>query len=368
MQYHLLERQAAHKDGLVSILRLVTIISCFLVLLSACKSVESPIPVTPIDECKTTDMQQGIAYTSWGQGEYSLPEAKESLTNLKATCANWISLLVTYYQETIDSTDIVALDVTPTDADLRIAIQEAHQLGLKVMLKPHINLSNDLPEHWKGMIGQNFSEVDWQNWFSSYRSFIIRYAKLAEAYKVEQFSVGTELSFAAVNRSADWRKIVNAVRDVYSGELIYAANHSGEELSVSWWDAVDLIGVDAYYTLLDKNDPTVAELTHAWQPIVQNLEELSMKFNRPVVLTEIGYRSVDGTVTAPWDFYVDSALDLQEQVDAYEAVFESFYNEPWVRGFYWWNWSPSLDSGGSEDKSYTPYGKPAEEVLKRWFK
>ena len=37
------------------------------------------------------------------------------------------------------------------------------------------------------------------------------------------------------------------MRDVYSGKLTSSANWGGEEFSKSWWDAVDYIGVDAYY-------------------------------------------------------------------------------------------------------------------------
>ncbi len=37
-----------------------------------------------------------------------------------------------------------------------------------------------------------------------------------------------------------------------TGPLLYAANH-GNELFVQWWDAVDIIGVDAYYPLAITN-------------------------------------------------------------------------------------------------------------------
>lgn len=38
------------------------------------------------------------------------------------------------------------------------------------------------------------------------------------------------------------------MREVYSGELTASANYGGEETGKSWWDAVDYIGVDAYYS------------------------------------------------------------------------------------------------------------------------
>jgi len=41
---------------------------------------------------------------------------------------------------------------------------------------------------------------------------------------------------------------VQAVREVYTGELTSSANWGGEEMSKQWWDVIDYIGVDAYYS------------------------------------------------------------------------------------------------------------------------
>ena len=41
----------------------------------------------------------------------------------------------------------------------------------------------------------------------------------------------------------------------YTGPLTYAANH-GNETSVGWWNDLDYIGIDAYYPLTNKNNPT----------------------------------------------------------------------------------------------------------------
>jgi hypothetical protein len=37
------------------------------------------------------------------------------------------------------------------------------------------------------------------------------------------------------------------MREVYTGLLTDSANWGGEEMGKQWWDAVDYIGVDAYY-------------------------------------------------------------------------------------------------------------------------
>ncbi len=310
-------------------------------------------------------VQKGISYAAWWQGLYQAPDADRSLANLAATGAEWIALIVTGYQETVTSTTITRTSPrTPTDADLIHVINEARSLGLKVMLKPHVDLNND-PDHWRGQIRFD-NEADWAAWFASYRNFINHYAELAQANGVDAFVVGVELAGTS-GREADWRQVVAEVRERFSGPITYAANHGGEELAITWWDAVDYIGVDAYYPLTDENDPTVDELKAAWQERIVLLENLSRRYGRPVIFTEIGYRSVDGANRAPWDWQRDGTIDLQEQADCYQAVFESFWDQPWFLGVYWWMWWTDPSIGGPADDSYTLYGKPAEQILRVWY-
>jgi hypothetical protein len=39
-----------------------------------------------------------------------------------------------------------------------------------------------------------------------------------------------------------------------------------------------------------------------------------------------------------------------------------------MKGLFLWQWSPDLTVGGPEDDSYTSHGKPAEVVVRRWFR
>ena len=76
-----------------------------------------------------------------------------SLEHLETTGANWVSIVVTTYQHSINTTSIFPLYnasqvppdyytyVTESDADVVAAIRKAKALGLKVMLKPHINVA-----------------------------------------------------------------------------------------------------------------------------------------------------------------------------------------------------------------------------------
>lgn len=311
--------------------------------------------------------QKGIDYTAWRAGEYSSADSDQTLRELADLGVEWIGLVVTGYQETPSSTTIRwDLPQTPTDADLRHAIARAHQLGMHVMLKPQIDLLDGV--HWRGDIGTAFtSEEQWRAWFRAYRQAIVHDAELAQAQGVEELCIGTEL-VGVSGREADWRGIVRAVRDRYRGALTYASNH-GEELRVHWWDAVDYIGVDAYYGLADAPVPSVAELKQAWldRGYVALLEGLARRYRRPILFTEVGYRSVPGATVAPWQYRTVGAPDPRDQANAYQAVFETFLGRRWFAGVYWWNVTTDPNQGGAGDTDYTPLGKPAEAILKRFY-
>jgi hypothetical protein len=275
--------------------------------------------------------QNGIAYTAWSSGSYSHPDSDFSISNLAATGANWTSIIALGYQESIIST-VVNYQFTPgpTDSDIIHVIKEAHRLGLKVMLKPHILIEGGTV--WPGLIGQGFTEADWKAWFESYQDFINHYAKLAQLSGVEQFSVGAELT-ASENRAEDWLALIAEVRDRFHGTITYAANW-GTETGIRWWDAVDYIGVDPYYPLANHNHPTLDELKSAWQLYSAEYAELASQWNKPILFTELGYRSIDGGTKDPSNWQVEGSPDIQEQADAYQAVFETVYDQPWFAGVF----------------------------------
>ena len=327
----------------------------------------SSLLLVDIQESRATlsmEKQKGMSFAAWWPGLYSSPDSDQALVELKEDGANWISLIVTRYQDTIASTMIYSAPGTPTDEDLVHVINQAHSLGMNVMVKPHLDLAND-PMHWRGDIGQGFSEGDWTSWYTSYKSFINHYAQLAQTAGADQFCIGTEL-VSTEYRSAEWQSVVVGVRGLFSGPITYAANQ-GSEGSINWWDKVDFIGVDAYYPLTNKYDPTPDELKVAWMPLAAGLKALSEYWGKQILFTEIGYRSQDGANMHPWDYQIGGTVDLQEQADLYRVVFENVFIEDWFAGIFWWSWEPDPFQGGQCDMGYSPHDKPAEEVLRSLY-
>lgn len=311
--------------------------------------------------------QKGFSFTGYYSTAYSGWLAEESLKNLKKTNAQWMSLLVTAYQDNVSSTYIDYHSVyTPADDSVINIISYAHQLGLKVMLKPHVDLLND-PNHWRGQIGQSFNETAWQQWFSFYREFILHYAQIAAQAGVEQFCIGCELD-GTVSRSQDWRQTIALIRQVFSGTLVYADDQlEANPDAVTFWDALDLIGQDLYATLTSKISPSVSDLCYGWSRLLYKIKALSEKWRKPVLITEIGYRSVRGAAQNPWDWQKEGPVDLVVQRKCYEAALRMVAGRPCLAGMFWWQWLPDPGIGGPNDTGYTPYGKPAERVLRLRF-
>ncbi|MDI6844660.1 MAG: hypothetical protein QME28_00820 [Candidatus Saccharicenans sp.] len=313
------------------------------------------------------EFQKGISFTGYSREAYAGWKAETSLENLKKTNARWISLLVTAYQENVYSTTIDYRSAyTPYDESVVHIIDYAHRLGLKVMLKPHVDLLND-PAHWRGQIGQYFNEAAWQQWFSSYRQFILHYAAMAGASGVEQFCIGCELD-GTVHRAQEWRQIIADIRSVYSGPLVYADDQvENRPEAVTFWDALDFIGQDLYPTLTLKENPSVSDLCYGWSRLLPKLKALSEKWGKPVIITEIGYRSVRGGAQNPWDWQRQGPVDLVVQRKCYEAALRMVAGRPYIAGMFWWQWFPDPEIGGPSDTSYTPFRKPAERVLRLRF-
>jgi len=309
--------------------------------------------------------QRGISYSAWSNDDFSSSESDESLSLLTETSTEWIALCFSWIQSNTTSHDIhLSSSGTPTPESLKHAITTAHNLGLKVMLKPMVEAierEEILPYPvWRGEIQPS------NEWFESYSTFINFFAEFAEQNDVELFSVGCEYK-ATTGEKDQWEKIISGVRERYSGPITYSADWTNYQ-NIEWWDSVDYVGIDAYFPLsILKYDPTFNELKNAWTNYADEIETWLSTVNKPVIFTEIGYRSGDGTNACPSNYWSDMPVDLQEQRDCYEAAFQTLWNRSWFYGFYWWTWIHDPTEGGAADSGHSPQNKPAQDVVTQWY-
>jgi hypothetical protein len=252
----------------------------------------------------------------------------------------------------------IAMGGWETDDSIRATIAQAHALEIRVLLKPHLWSREEIRY-------QTFSDDEWERWFADYESFLVHFATLARDANADALSIGNELKVAS-QHEARWRALIARVRAIYSGPITYGANFD-EVLAVPFWDALDWIGVSAYFPLSPSAHPAREELVEAWQPIAAQLEALVAKHRKPVLFTEIGYRSANGAAWRQWEIPRDAPLNLEAQRTAYEAFFETIWPRPWLLGAYPWKWFSYPGHTTLESNDYEFEGKPAMEVIRRAY-
>lgn len=312
------------------------------------------------------EFQKGMVYVAWSENGYSNVNSVKAMEELVPLGVEWVGLVATWYQEQYNSTKIYSLkEKTPSDESLIFAIRKLHELKFKLMLKPHLDLVEGNGK-WRGDIGFD-NPGDWQVWFDSYTAFILHYADIAAKENVELFCIGTELTNATINQPEQWRDLIKKIREVYKGQLTYAANWNNEFDQLVFWDALDYAGIDPYFPLVCSLRPKTEELKSAWEDWIKQIESWQQKINKPVIFAEISYKSSTDATDEPWQHTPVGELDLELQVNCYQALLESFWDRPWFYGLYWWYWGTNPKMGGPLNRGFTPQNKPAQEVIKEWY-
>lgn len=285
----------------------------------------------------------------------------EFLYDIKRLGATHVGFVISWYQKDVRSTELSRHpQKTVSDARLITTIQQARAHGLRVFLLPIIRLQHRGPNDWRGVIKP--ANID--AWWRSYRSYILHYARIAKIHGVELFSVGSELVSMEEHRER-WLRLIRTIRGTFSGPLVYSANWDHYE-PVTFWNALDYIGISNYYELSKKKLPSTAVLRTAWQRIRAKIERWKARYPRQkLMFTEVGYYSQIGTNIYPWDYTRDKERSLEEQRRCYRAFIDTWQDSTALRGTFFWNW---FSRGGPKDKGYTPRGKPAECELRRWYK
>jgi hypothetical protein len=237
--------------------------------------------------------------------------------------------------------------------------------GIGLVLKPQV---------WLGRAGFSgdldfADDAEWSEWEAQYERYILHNAAVAESAGASWFVVGTELARFGIERPQFWRQLIARVRLVYSGPLTYAANWWGEVDSLQFWDDLDAIGVQAYYPLAEIESPSQEDLKDAWAPHAAQLQSLSRKWGKPILFTEIGYKSTTDAAIEPWAWTPrpgEAVADPELQARLYEAFFQGPWTSEWSAGAFIWKWY----AAGSSPRlalDFSPQGKPAEEILRQAY-
>lgn len=309
----------------------------------------------------------------------------------------------------------------PSDDEIRHFVDTAHKHGLSVMLKPHVH-----PKHSglrlrtkdgslvDPMLPACVHPHDVDAWFRSYRRILLHYA---DTLDVDAVCVGDELS-GLYGYDDHWRILVAELRAVTDAKITCAFNWhvalhhehrlllrairllrlednllrhllqqqgrdvvfaDGAERRIArdtfaeyptWCDALDLVGVNFYFPLSARRDPSLGVLREAWRsyPIstplgslkaryVESLVDWAESIGRPLLFTEGGWGKWNHAAQFPADWYASAhGANPQLQARCYEAFFLEV--APAAVGMFFWDWV---------EKGYSPQGGPAEDIVRRHF-
>lgn len=328
---------------------------------------------------------------------------------------NAVALVITADQSGFENPTITYSSTAPgntdslPDTDIEQAIADAQAANLTPILTLAIRVTNEPVSTSPTLIGNQWYNVpsniailgtatgiSEHQWFDSYTAFAVHYAQLSQKHGLPYFIFGNDLISMTQDtkatpgatgspgdkftcngrRDCEWRHVINAIKSPtytdfqgkqqtgggYQGKLIYGASWGGDDGQnsipvpvefehISWWDAVDMIGVNAYFPLTKiAADVPVTTLMDAWHgkqddpnlalagqgDIIGRLNAVWEKFKHPILFTSAGYESTPGSNNAPGATTPTTRDDLEQDHDM-EALLDAFTPQAasWFVGVLW---------------------------------
>ena len=322
-------------------------------------------------------------------GYYSSEAGKQEIQNLINSGADSIALMVTIMQDAFYSTRMYRdFEITPSDDELRETIRTFRKAGIKIMLKPILEMHDSChrgdvrfpPENQEQISGIRTNY--WAMWFKNYTAAMVHYARICELEGVEMLLLGCELT-AQDAKEEYWPPLIEAVRKVYHGLLAYNTpswwHYAVDQGWVrNWFSLLDMVGISNYYGkghdpktqkygmhIDEVNADTICE---GMMTVVKNLDEAYEIFHKPIFMAEVGVRSVQHALDAPSDCWNNqNGFDGEIQIMFMDGFCRAFSTRDWWAGFFWWKWDEQQNRPHfhhpTGDTGCTIKGKPCEKYF-----
>lgn len=308
---------------------------------------------------ETAETVRGITIsTHRGGQEWGSDVMGPTFDKVKVIGANWVAIHP--YASIRSDGSVVTRHAFDGEApeSIRRPIREAHARGLRILIKPHLAYWGS-PFAWRGEI-EFHSDEEWRRFFSTYGDWIASLA--AAAHDADAFAVGTELDRTVTHESA-WRAVIARVRSAFKGRLTYAANWTDYE-TVPFWDALDTIGVQAYFPIAEIGTTDNGKLEAGWSRVMAALRSFAAQHDRKVLFTELGYNRSFAAPSRPWDAAVDGPEALPIAQACLRVALAAVEGEPLVEGAFLWKWFPEPRPMGRDFQLADP--AMAEVIAGAW--
>lgn len=317
---------------------------------------------TPIPFARP-ELQAGVVFPRWGAHVYGAQDTDWStgiLALRQQTGARWVEMVVDLYQDGYTSTAPYAGPGTPTPADLAAGIRTARAAGLRVFVVPFLTVLN-VSDGWGSNV--HFDDpIQARAWFDGYWRAFSPYVAAAAQAGAAQIAIGHEYGGLESAPADDWQTLIARVRQVFPGAVTYDTNWSNIAAPRAWMldPGLAYIGLSEYAPLADHPMTlSVQQLLGVWRTsLLPQIDALSARVGKPVILAEIGYRNTSDALYQPWVHQTDAPPDPRLQADAYEAATRAVFGDPHIEGIYFYAWS---------NGQFAPDGLPAAAILRTLY-
>lgn len=285
--------------------------------------------------CLAGDKVLGITISTHGNGQdWGSDEMVPTLRDIRQVGANWVAIHPYARIGADGQVSFRDFDLASPPAYLTRPIQEAHQQGIKICIIPHLAYWGS-PFSWRGDI--TFAQPEqWERFWAGYTYWIKRLAAACQG--ADGFVVGSELD-RTLEFEEQWRGLIAQVRRLNPASLSYAANWT-DYTRVPFWDALDVVGVQAYFPLVDHLHPTQSEIEAGWALRVGELRAYARQTGKYILFTELGYNQSNLAPVEPWNYQVDGEEARPIQETCMRAALEVVADEPSIVGAFLWKWFP----------------------------
>lgn len=290
------------------------------------------------------------------RNRYAPDDYQKNLDTIGNTGVN--SLFLVPYLFSVNMSDDTVFSTTESISaqEFDSAVVCAQRKGFRIFIKPHVDLLDGTPRTC-------LSPGNITAWIDAYKKAIDPFISIAAKREVTGFIVGTELDKIAARE--EFSSVVDHVRKMFSGLVSYAASYD-HFLDINW-SLYDMIGVNAWYSLGNRRECTLCSLTESWNHWLCLLNDFAAGQRKKLLLTETGFRSQYSICANPGDWTSGTGISVDQQADAYEALLCQAGSFPRIAGIFFWQWELG-GSGGPTDIDYTPKGKPAQIVIRKYWK
>ena len=252
--------------------------------------------------------------------------------------------------------------ITPSVAQLGLAVEAAHQYGLRVTLRAFLDqkvLREFGADYWSG----NIEPSNRAKWFSSLSSVLTPYLRFAQNRGVSEFVIGSELDSLAGD--PHWAGLLHQVSTIYKGRLSYSANWDVYQLD-DVGVPVQAVGVDAYPPQNVGTNATVSQLTKGW---LSWFDKAPASLRARTTIDEIGIVPTAGAYKVPYAWSLAGKYDPEIQTRWFTAACSAARTSG-ISGIYFWGMTSSQiptetasDAGGDSFVN-----RPAVAAIKWCFR